>query len=41
MRRTVMNAGYLGFMSAVVITALSLIFSRPLMTLMGTPTRYF
>ena len=37
MRRTVMNAGYLGFMSAAVITALSLIFSRPLMTLMGTP----
>lgn len=41
MRRTVMNAGYLGFMSAVVITALSLIFSRPLMTLMGTPTDIF
>lgn len=41
MRRTVMNAGYLGFMSAAVITALSLIFSRPLMTLMGTPTDIF
>ncbi|MBQ2667414.1 MAG: MATE family efflux transporter, partial [Clostridia bacterium] len=40
-RRVVANSGYIGFFSAAVIMALSLIFSRPLMQLMNTPADIF
>ncbi|MBP3704229.1 MAG: MATE family efflux transporter [Clostridia bacterium] len=40
-RKAIVNAGYLGAFSGVIITVLSLIFSRPLMALMNTPTDIF
>lgn len=40
-RKAIVNSGYLGAFSAAVIMTLSLIFSRPLMSLMNTPADIF